>query len=330
MCFPSKAQPWTPGVRRPVWPQGDVSTIHVPGIWNLEFPDQTGAGYYRKAFELPGSWAGGVILLKCLGASYRAEAWLNGIYLGSHEGIFTPFCFDATLAAMPGRENELIVRVTSLSKTTPIEGMALHQSPASKQNWHYVFGGLWGEIYLERCGWVSCESVQATPNLRQEEVVVDLRLNNRTPNACPLNLSLTISQPDGTPVYTQSSPIWVNPAITRYRYKAHIPHPIPWNCENPFLYSVQLTLSDQDGQMDRVSARFGMRDFTVHNGQFYLNGEPIFIRGILLQPNYPIGLVAPTDPDMVSRDLHLAKEAGFNLSPGAHSPTGSWFFRPGR
>ncbi len=142
---------------------------------------------------------------------------------------------------------------------------------------------------------------------------MDLRLNNRTPNACPSNLSLTISQPDGSPVYTQSSPIWVNPTITRFRFKVHIPHPVPWSCANPFLYRLQVTLSDQDGTVDQVSARFGMRDFTVSNGQFYLNEEPIFIKGILLQPNYPIGLVAPMDPDMVSRDLQLAKDAGFNM-----------------
>ena len=56
-----------------------------------------------------------------------------------------------------------------------------------------------------------------------------------------------------------------------------------------------------------------MRDFTVHAGQFFLNGQPIYIRGVLLQPNFPITLVTHPNREMMVRELTLAKEAGFNL-----------------
>ncbi|NIV34870.1 MAG: hypothetical protein GWN58_37070, partial [Anaerolineae bacterium] len=56
-----------------------------------------------------------------------------------------------------------------------------------------------------------------------------------------------------------------------------------------------------------------MREFTVRSGQFFLNGAPIFVRGVLLQPNYPITVVTPPTREMMVREITLAKEGGFNL-----------------
>ena len=51
----------------------------------------------------------------------------------------------------------------------------------------------------------------------------------------------------------------------------------------------------------------------MRNGQFFLNDEPIYLRGVLLQPNYPVGLVAPPTREMMEREITLMKDAGFNM-----------------
>ena len=56
-----------------------------------------------------------------------------------------------------------------------------------------------------------------------------------------------------------------------------------------------------------------MRDFAVRDGEFFLNDEPIYLRGVLLQPNYPVGLIAPPTREMMEREITLMKEAGFNM-----------------
>ena len=88
---------------------------------------------------------------------------------------------------------------------------------------------------------------------------------------------------------------------------------MPWCCEHPHLYTLRAVLAEGGEERDALETRFGMRDFTVDGGQFYLNGAPIYLRGLLLQPNYPITLIAPPDREMMVRELRLAKEAGFNL-----------------
>src|SRR5581483_7510968 len=101
--------------------------------------------------------------------------------------------------------------------------------------------------------------------------------------------------------------------LTRPEFRFALPHPRAWSCETPNLYTARISIQ-RDGQaMDAGETRFGMRDFTIHNGEFNLNGEPLLLRGVLLQPNYPVNLIVPPDPEMMPREITLVKQAGFNL-----------------
>ncbi len=85
---------------------------------------------------------------------------------------------------------------------------------------------------------------------------------------------------------------------------------------------------DQEGKEDTISSTFGMRDFTVHNGQFFLNGEQVYIRGVLLQPNFPINLITHPTHEMMVKEITLAKEAGFNLIRTHLQPPSTRISRP--
>ena len=295
------------------WPEMRSDWVHVPALWNITHPDAEGVGFYRKVFTLPASWAGQAMRLHFGGASYRADVWLNGKYVGGHEGAYTPFGFDAAWAARVGSENELVVRVTALSKTRDVDGMVLQQSPASKQSWFYTYGGLWGDVYLEALPLLSFQAVAVEPDLRREEVLVDVSIHNRHTEWQPADLLLQIAQADGSVATERLSPLNAPPGVARFAYRLPLPRPMPWNCENPYLYHLRSEISERGADIHSLVTTFGMRDFTVQNGQFFLNGEPIFLQGILLQPNYPITLVTPPNREMMVREIKLVKEAGFNL-----------------
>ena len=87
----------------------------------------------------------------------------------------------------------------------------------------------------------------------------------------------------------------------------------PWTPEDPFLYDVTITL----GGGDTVTSYFGMRKFgsAVVNGKkvLALNGEPIFMSGVLDQGYWSDGLyTAPSDDAMIF-DIQKMKECGFNM-----------------
>ncbi len=299
---------WTNGH----WPEARSESIQVPSIWNIAFPDAEGIGFYRRIFNLPADWHRKAIELHFDGVSYRAEIWLNGRFVGAHMGAYTPFSLDVTSFVHTNSSNELIVRVAALSRTKDVDGMVLKFIPASKQGWYYVFGGIWGKVVLESLPMVSCETAAIFPDLYREIAEVEVAVNNRHPNFRQASLRLQIVAPNGAIVSDQSTQVSLYPELNRFAYCLSVPQPYPWDCDHPYLYQM-ITEVELDSQVDRTITTFGMRDFTVQDGQFILNGSPIYIQGVLLQPHYPINLVTPPDSEMLMREITLVKEAGFNL-----------------
>lgn len=52
--------------------------------------------WYVTKFNLPDAMAGKHIHLHFAGMDYSCDVWLNGHYLGGHEGMFSSFAFDVT------------------------------------------------------------------------------------------------------------------------------------------------------------------------------------------------------------------------------------------
>jgi len=86
-----------------------------------------------------------------------------------------------------------------------------------------------------------------------------------------------------------------------------------WAPGQPELLTLNVELRSKDGQLiDRVIRRWGMRDFTVQDRRFHLNGHPIFLRTAAL---YPENLFPPdaTEPEVwLQRLVKTVRDCGFN------------------
>lgn len=81
---------------------------------------------------------------------------------------------------------------------------------------------------------------------------------------------------------------------------------------DPHLYQVTVRLESPDG-VDQVLATTGLRRVETRGSQILLNGEPVYLRGVLDQGYWPrTGMTAPDDQAFVT-DIELARKAGFNL-----------------
>ena len=114
-------------------PGGERQDTLVPGSIQQVFPGQHGVAWYWRTFAparlaAPGERA----LLRFHAVDYLGDVWLNGQYLGGHEGGETPFSLDATDALRHG-ENLLAVRVLNPTDT-PIDGIVLEQTPHRNQD----------------------------------------------------------------------------------------------------------------------------------------------------------------------------------------------------
>lgn len=55
-----------------------------------------------------------------------------------------------------------------------------------------------------------------------------------------------------------------------------------------------------------------MREVSIREGRFLLNGEPLFQRLVLDQGFWPDGVWTPPSDDALRADIELAKSFGFN------------------
>jgi hypothetical protein len=313
LIFNPSPEQWGFSMQPDSWPAAQAALVQIPALWNITHPDVEGIGLYYRRFSLPSDWQNNPVDLCFEGISYQASVWLNGIYLGSHEGAYTPFRLEATPGLRQGVENELVVRVASLSKTHSIDGQTLAQSPASKQAWYYTHGGIWGTVWLETRPKISCQDLFLLPNLEDESFNAEITLHNAHRKTLPFTLQMSAQKASGEEVVASTSQVVLPPGTHSLSHDFDLPRPIPWTLDQPHLYRFHLKILDEGERVESIEKTFGMRDFTVQAGRFSLNQEPLYLRGLLLQPNYPVELIRPPDKAMMIQEITLAKQAGFNL-----------------
>ncbi|MBW8863704.1 MAG: DUF4981 domain-containing protein, partial [Verrucomicrobia bacterium] len=102
--------------------------------------------------------------------------------------------------------------------------------------------------------------------------------------------------------------------------EGRVENPAKWTAETPNLYTLVLTLNDENGKvMEADSCQVGFRKIEIRNGQFLVNGQPIRLRGVNRHEIDPDTGHALTTERMV-RDITLMKQANINAVRTCHYP----------
>lgn len=79
---------WTREIVVPFAPEAPAS-----GLGRTDF---LGACWYRRRCQLDPSTTGARWVLHCGAVDFAATVWINGAFVGEHQGGYTPFSFDIT------------------------------------------------------------------------------------------------------------------------------------------------------------------------------------------------------------------------------------------
>jgi len=172
-------------------------SMTIPCNWEIGgLHDYSGEVWFERRFELRGAREDdGVFVLKFKGVDYFADVWLNGKYVGSHEGYFQPFEFNVTKYIKLQNENVLIVKVNSPKedlKNWPhekryIKGVFGHHDirPGSwspKYGQMMGTGGIWNDVELEICEKVRVKNIKVSSelskNYKRAKVKVEIEAEN--------------------------------------------------------------------------------------------------------------------------------------------------------
>ncbi len=294
--------------------------LYVPSPWNGQAPElegYMGIMWYEKSFHVPSDWKQKVAWIWFEGVNYKCKVWINGSYLGAHEGGFTSFKFRIDKWLRFGDVNKVVVKVDNTLTPEcipPGEGM----NRTYFDFFHY--GGIIRPVYLEATSrtFINDLTIYAEPEGNMGffkaliEVVNELRK--------PFKLVLEVLDYDTRDVIHRVEAKGDRRSRQDFMFEEEIKGIEVWDIDHPKLYLAKLSLISEEGDvLDVYEDHFGFRRVEIKNGKILLNGKPIFLLGFGRHEDFPI--TGKTMPGAVLvRDFNLMKGVRANSFRTSHYP----------
>jgi beta-mannosidase len=271
--------------------------IRVPANWYKEGRDLQGAAWYRRRFDVPADMGGKLLRLVFDGVDYAADVWLNGHYVGFHEGYFQRFDFDITALVQPGG-NTLVVRVDSpfeipgkawsLRKRL-IKGVFNHHDArpggawATQEGQDANTGGIWAGVRLEATEGAAIRAMTANGQWLPKPVV-RLALSVHSTESRTMTIAATIAPRQGgeaPPPFEQ--PVTLKAGDNRIELEVPAPGVMPWwpaQMGAAVMYDFAVELRGEGRVVDAATAGIGFRNVVCDDkGIWSINGVRLFLRG---------------------------------------------------
>ena len=246
--------------------------------------------FYKKTFTAKKTDLKTVIHFGAV--DYRCSLFLNGIYVGSHVGGYTPFEFDISDFLIDG-ENELRLLVSDNEQRRAPTGKQSHKDN-SFGCFYTRTTGIWQNVWLEYVSTKKIRNFYFYPETNGS-IGVDVRTNGV--GICEINVSF-----NGKTVGEFSGKVDYRKFIRIPLSENHL-----WEIGKGDLYDVTIRFED-----DEVFSYFGLRFVEYKGRDFYLNGKKTYQKLVLDQGYYPEGVYTAPDDDALKKDIELALSLGFN------------------
>ena len=238
---------------------------------------------YSRTFTAPTEWRGKRMILRFGAVSRACEVFVNGAKVAESDNAYLPFSADITDALANG-ENE--IEVDAINDLSP-------DYPYGKQKknrggmWYTPSSGIWQTVWLEPVPENHIKEISIACDARGADITID-------------GAAEGVAVCDGIEYEIKDGKVRIEPR-----------DPILWSPDNPHLYDVKIKCGK-----DEVESYFALREVTTGNvggvPRILLNGEPIFLSGLLDQGYFSDGIYTPASPELYGDDIEKMKSLGFN------------------
>ncbi|TFD69618.1 glycoside hydrolase family 2 protein [Cryobacterium sp. Hb1] len=298
----------------PFPPESELSGISDPGfhpvVWYSRVISAEDVAASGRSLERDR------VILHFGAVDYRASVWIDGQFLGSHEGGQTPFSFDVTEALTLQKDCVLVVR----AEDDPHDVA----QPRGKQDWleepHVIWyhrtTGIWQPVWLESVPVQRIEALNWTPNAQAGNVEIEVGLSRRPASGVSVQVELSI---EGEILARQSfltlEPRSLATIQIARQSNGQAFETLLWSPENPRLIDAHVSIIADDGSiLDDCYSYFGLRSASVAGGRFLLNDRPYFVRSVLEQGYWPQSHLAAPSAEALRAEVELIKALGFNAA----------------
>ena len=315
--------------------------IEVPGSWQLQGygtphyldsgmllgpaptidPAYNPVGLFRKTFDVPEGWDNREIFLHFASVGSATRVWVNGESVGYSQGSKVPTEFNVTPYLTVGARNTVAVEVHRWSDGSYLEDVDF-----------WRLSGIDREVYLYSLPKVHIRDFYVRTDFDERfedaEFSVDVALRNALGREASGTVEVALTDADDEVVFRDAQVFdAVAAADAEINFSRRVRAPAHWTAETPYLYTVTLSLHDEDDRLQQtVEHKVGFRDVSVDGGQLKVNGKAVTLRGVNRHEHDPVtGRVLSRE--RMLEDLRLMKQFNINAVRTSHYPNHPEWYR---
>lgn len=279
-------------------------------------------GSYHRTFTIPENWKNRQILINFDGVESAYYLYINGKKVGYSENSYSPSEFNITKYITTGI-NTISVQVYRYSDGSYLE---------DQDFWR--LSGIFRDVFI-----------YSTQDLRVLDYKIETDLDaNYIDSKFKINLQLACNsgiikkEPNADfNLYDENRKLImtgktlakkgnINNKFCELNFETKIKNPIKWNSENPYLYTLVMSIKDADGKITEIlSCRVGFREIEIKEGVLCINGKRLIIRGVNRHEHDMITGRYVTKESMI-KDIKLMKQFNINAVRNSHYPNASvWY-----
>ena len=262
--------------------------------------------YYKRTFDIPAEYAKKRAVINFNAVDYRCEVYVNGNFVVSHEGGYSPFKADVTKFLK--KSNEIFVKCVD-----PLDPFI----PRGKQSWlNERFGcwyvpntGIWQSVWLDFYDgdYLDCHTL--TTDIDACSFGGEIVTLSGKADECRMTLYYKDKVVKKQIFSLEGRHTIYNVRMTEMDF---VDESFWWTPENPNLFYLDIELLMGGKVCDLVHTRFGMRKISVEGGRILLNNRPYYQRLILDQGYFKESGITPPSAESLKEDILAAKKMGYN------------------
>ena len=294
--------------------------INLPHTWNAKDGQDGGNDYYRgtcyytKQLTLAECKGAEVVYIEFEGANSSADVYVNGSLAVHHDGGYSTF--RANITEFLKEENEILVAVDNAPNDRVYPQMADFT----------FYGGIYRDVNIIcvpkahfDLDYLGGPGIQVTPVVDGNRANVDVISFF---SGLSGNETVKYVVKEGKAVVEEKEVSATDGKASFVMENVHL-----WNGrKDPFLYTLEAVLLDNDRELDTRTVRFGCRSFSIDPERgFILNGEEYPLRGVSRhQDRKDIGNALL--PEHHREDAELIYEVGATTIRLAHYQHAQYFY----
>lgn len=297
----------------------DYILMPVPSSYNditqdERIRDYIGKVYYKRKFYIPNSWRGNNIFVRVGAAAHFSEVFINGIKVIEHKGGFLPFETEISGMVKYGDQNEIVIMVDNTLTwdiLPPGEVKVLedemHPKGYKALNYYFDFfnySGIHRPVLLYKTPKVFIKDISVITEIDNKLGIVKYEIESKG-----ADFQVLLKDKNGNLVSGGKGKKGV----------LEVKSPILWEPGNPYLYTLEVRLLDENEIVDLYRLDIGIRTVKVEGKYFLINDKPFYFKGFGKHEDFEIRGKG-FDYVVNVKDFNLLKWIGANSFRTSHYP----------